>query len=145
MVWEMWWLTGECGDLDQRVLVETISRSLCCVHDQVTLLPHCPPPSLLRAQLCELRSVDDIWKTVWKPDDVLGVGRGLTSNLQVFHIGGVLILLFASWCRNWELQEIKTKCFLSPFADFTKFVNIYRIWFCCNLFFRVSKGRIRPF
>ena len=77
MVWEMWWLIGECGDLDQRVLVETISRSLCCVHDQVTLLPHCPPPSLLRAQLCELRSVDDIWKTVWKPDDMLGVGRGV--------------------------------------------------------------------
>ena len=73
-----------------------------------------------------------------------GWGGGLTSNLQAFHIGGVLILLFASWCRNWELQEIKTKCFLSPFADFTKVVNIYRIWFCCNLFFRVSKGRIRP-
>ena len=77
MVWEMWWPIGECGDLDQRVLVETISRSLCCVHDQVTLLPHCPPPSLLRTQLCELRSVDDIWKTVWKPDDMLGVGRGV--------------------------------------------------------------------
>ena len=136
--WWMWWSGSKGSGWNHfQVIV------LCSWPSNFT--PTLSPPSLLRAQLCELRSVDDIWKTVWKPDDVLGVGRGLTSNLQAFHIGGVLILLFASWYRNWELQEIKTKCFLSPFADFTKFVNIYRIWFYRNLFFRVSKGRIRPF